>query len=237
MFKAIFTPFFFTFVNPYIWYMLIVLLFTSTICLVFKSKQTLRDNKKIVYRIISIALIYTQLIRYQFLYESTITFNLASHLPFYICRVSAWVLLVHTVINSFVEFKLLSPFLFYWGATGLAGIIYPNGPIENILNLNQTFYIDHFTLGVFPFFLVAVEQYKPTLKHVFVISGIMFAMLLMFIPLNNLWDTDYFYLKNQSIFGILFPGTSSAIFAFVHSLTAMVFFSGYYYMFKDREYL
>lgn len=234
MIRAIFTPFYFTFVNPYIWYVFIVFLFTSAIYFVFNLKDSLKDNKKLIYRIVSIILIYTQLLRYQFIYDSSVSFDIVTHLPFYICRISAWVLLVHTSVNSFVEFKLLTPFLFYWGATGLAGIIYPNGPIDNIPTLTQTFYIDHFLLGIFPFFLVAVEKYKPTMKHVFVISGIMFAMLLMFIPLNGIWGTDYFYLANQSIFGVLFPGSSSVTFAFVHSLAALCFFSIYYFAFREK---
>jgi hypothetical protein len=67
------------------------------------------------------------------------------------------------------------------------------------------------------------------------ILGLMFGILLLFIPINIAMDSDYFYLRDQSIFGILFPGQSSIVFALAHTLAASLFFYGYYALFKNFD--
>ena len=64
----------------------------------------------------------------------------------------------------------------------------------------------------------------------------MALLLYVFIPINNLIGADYFYLKDQSIFGVIFPGASSFIYATVHYVVVFGFFSLYYLWFKDKKY-
>ncbi len=87
-----------------------------------------------------------------------------------------------------------------------------------------------------PFFLVVYQGYRPNKRDMFIITGIMALLLYAFIPINNFFGTDYFYLKDQSIFGDVFPGLSSFVFATVHYLVVLVFFSIYYFWFKNKDY-
>ncbi|MCF7925168.1 MAG: YwaF family protein [Candidatus Izimaplasma sp.] len=169
---------------------------------------------------------YTQLTRYVFaLFRDGFLIN--ESLPFYVCRISSVILLYY----FFTKDRRVMPFLFFWGATGLAGIIYPNGPIDNIANLTETFFIDHYLLAITPFYLVLYESYVPTKKDVYKITVLMAIMLYIFIPINYVLNTDYFYLKDQSIFGVLFPNSSSLFFATVHYLVAFGFFYLYYLLY------
>lgn len=227
--------FYFTLLNPYLIFMFIVLLFSGTIYAIFTYQEFIAKHKKTILTIVMILLIWSQLVRYGYVLIRD-GFVLADYPPFFICRISSLVLLYYVISKD----KRVESFLFYWGATGLAGIIYPNGPIDNIANLTETFYIDHFLLGVTPFFLVVYQGFKPSRKNLFQITAVMLVVLLVFIPINNVLDTDYFYTKDQSIFGVLFPnlptsifGVStpnfpSVLFAFAHSTVALGFFTIYY---------
>ena len=111
----------------------------------------------------------------------------------------------------------------------------PNGPFSNIATLTETFYVDHFLLAVSPFFVVSIQGYKPKFVDSIKIALLMFALLLVFIPINNWMNTDYFYLKDQSIFAVVFGVQPSWVFALVHSLVAFGFFNLYYVLFKERD--
>lgn len=222
---------YFDFINPYIIYAFFVLLTAFVVYAIFNYRTFIVKHKKKILLIVSVLLIWTQLARYLgVLFRDG--FDFTENLPFYMCRLSVLVLLFYTLTGN----KKVESFLFYWGATGLAGIIYPNGPIENIANLTETFYIDHFLLAVIPFFLVVYEGYQPSKKDLFTITGIMALILYAFIPINSLIGADYFYLNDQSIFGVVFPGASSFAFATVHYLVVFGFFSLYYIWFKDKKY-
>lgn len=190
----------------------------------FMKKEFLTKNKKYVLMIATLLLLWTQYVRYVDLLFNGGEFNMAAHLPFYMCRVSAVVLLYYTITGD----KKVETFLFYWGSLGLAGILYPNGPISNIANLTEVFYIDHTLLTLIPVFLVVVQGYRPNLKGLFIIVGIMAAMLTLFIPINDMLNSDYFYLANQSIFGELFPNGGVAAFIITHCVAAGLFFYGNY---------
>ena len=148
------------------------------------------------------------------------------------CRISVVVLLYYVITKD----KRVESFLFYWGALGLAGVLYPNGEFTNSVNLTETFYIDHILLTVTLFFLIVYQKYVPTFKDVIIISSLMFVILVSFIFFNQLLDTDYFYLEDQSIFAVLFGQQPKVLFAFVHSIVAMGFFSAYYIMFRNKEF-
>lgn len=234
--------------------MTIVLAFTFTIYAIFHYRDFITKHKKSLMTIAMILLIWTQIARYIgiFFKEDTywsfwifnfkiVSFSLATHLPFYICRLSVVVLLYYLITKD----KRVESFLFYWGATGLAGIIYPNSSyMGNIANLTETFYIDHFLLGITPYFLVVYQGYKPVKKDLFVITGVMFVILASFIPINNLLNTipnlestaDYFYVKDQSIVADIFPGLPSIVFVMIHTIAVFGFFSAYFFLFKDKKY-
>ena len=148
------------------------------------------------------------------------------------CRISVVVLLYYLITKD----KKVESFLFYWGALGLAGVLYPNGDFTNSVNLTETFYIDHIILTVTPFFLVLYQKYVPTFKDAIIISVLMFAILVSFIFLNQVLETDYFYLEDQSIFAVIFGKQPKVVFALVHSFVALGFFSAYYMLFKNKEF-
>ena len=247
----------FDFINPYITYMFVVLAFVFGVWAIFNKKEFISKHKNTFMNIALILLIWTQFARYAgiFFEEDTTwsflifnfkikTFSYASHLPFYICRLSVLVLLYYLITKD----KRVESFLFYWGATGLAGVIYPNGAIVNIFNLTETFFVDHFLLAITPFFLVVYQGYRPSSKDVFIITGLMFAILTLFIPINNVLSTaltnltgsevavDYFYVKDQSIVNELFGDLPSIIFVFIHTVTAYAFFNIYYFAFRNKEF-
>ena len=224
--------------------MVIVLLWALATYSLFTYRDFIIKHKSKILIIAAVLLSWTQLVRYVIVVIRD-GFILEMHLPFYVCRLSVVVLLYYVITKD----KRVESFLFYWGATGIAGDIYPNGPIDNIVNLTETFYIDHFLLGLSPFFLVVYQGYKPVKADLFRITGVMFVMLLVFIPLNNIMNTDYFYLKDRSIVGDIFPNLPtqiigvpfkdlpSVIFATIHSVVALGFFSLYFFTFKNKIFI
>ncbi|AIO18423.1 Integral membrane protein [Candidatus Izimaplasma bacterium HR1] len=247
----------FDFINPYITYLFVVLAFVFSIGAIFYRKEFITKHKKTIMNIAMVLLIWTQVARYAgIFFEQDTTWSLwffnfkitsfsyASHLPFYMCRLSVLVLLYYLVTKD----KRVESFLFYWGATGLAGVIYPNGEIINIFNLTETFFIDHFLLAIAPFFIIVYQGYRPSKKDAFIIAGLMFAILTLFIPINNVMTNvltssngeevlvDYFYVKDQSIVKVVLGNIPSILFVFMHSLAALGFFSVYYKLFKNKEY-
>ena len=131
--------------------------------------------------------------------------------------------------------KRVESFLFYWGGLGLAGVIYPNGPFDNIANLTETFYIDHYLLTMSPFFLVTVEGYRPSKSDALLIAAVMIVMLSMFVPINYMMKSDYFYLRDQSIFSSIVPNSPITLFIVVHTAAAYGWFSLYYWIFRDYK--
>lgn len=219
------------FVNPYLVYAFFVLLTAFLANQIFVRKEFLIKNKKNVLIIATVLLVWTQYVRYVDLLFFGGEFKMGEHLPCYMCRVSAVVLLYYTITGD----KRVETFLFYWGALGLAGVIYPNGPINNIMNLTEVFYIDHVMLTLIPIFLVVVQGYRPSVKGVFIIVGVMAIMLLSFIPINNVLGADYFYLANQSIFGIMFPNAGVIAYIITHCTAAGLFFYGIYKLFRNYD--
>jgi uncharacterized membrane protein YwaF len=250
----------FDFINPWITYLFVLGSFVFVFWAIFHRQDFIRKHKKTIISIAMVLLIWTQFARYAgvFFEEDTTwsflifnfkvkAFSWGTHLPFYVCRLSVVVLLYYTITKD----KKVEPFLFFWGATGLAGVLYPNSnDIYNIYNLTETFFIDHFLLAVTPFFLVVYQGYRPSLKDAVKISLVMFAILTIFIPLNNIitdiinidgYQVDYFYVIDQSIVGVLSEQLfgkklPSIVFVLIHSITALGFFSIYYQVFRNKNY-
>jgi len=212
-------------------YAIVILSAAFSIYAIFNYKDFINKHKRRIFTIAAILLVWSQFARYLGVFLRG-DFLITESLPFYVCRLSSLVLLYYALTKD----KRVESFLFYWGATGMAGVIYPNGPMENIANLTETFYIDHFLLAITPFFLVVYQGYKPNVKDLFIIVGVMAAILLAFIPINNLMGADYFYLNNQSIIGVVFPGLSSYVFILIHCLVALGYFSIYYFTFRNKNY-
>jgi len=236
---------YFDFVNPYLMYLITVGVTIFLIRSIFYKREFITKHKKKILLIVTILLLWTQFARYAGIFftggrEWSVWFfnfkihgfNLRSHLPFYMCRISVVVLLYYLITKD----KKVESFLFYWGALGLAGVLYPNGDFTNSVNLTETFYIDHIILTVTPFFLVLYQKYVPTFKDAIIISVLMFAILVSFIFLNQVLETDYFYLEDQSIFAVIFGKQPKVVFALVHSFVALGFFSAYYMLFKNKEF-
>lgn len=223
--------FYFDFMNPYIIYFFFLFFAVFTVYAMFHFQNFFIRNRKVLLWIVAILLVWSQGMRYLGV-AIRYGFDFTDDLPFYICRFSGFILMLYALTGS----KKLESFLFYWGATGIAGILYPNGAITNVANLTETFYIDHFLLTVTPFYLVLYQGYKPSFKDVFYITGFMAVVLLVFIPINALLNADYFYLVRQSIVGELFPGLPSIVFILIHCTVAFIFFSAYYFIFRRKKY-
>ncbi|MBN2604788.1 MAG: YwaF family protein [Bacilli bacterium] len=222
---------YFDFVNPYFIYFFFLFLAIFTVYAMFAYQNFFKKHEKIIIFIVTVLLIWSQGMRYLGVAIKD-GFDITENLPFYICRFSGFVLMIYALTGS----KKLESFLFYWGATGLAGILYPNGEISNIANLTETFYIDHFLLTITPFYLVVYRGYKPSFKDVVYITVFMALLLLMFIPVNMILDADYFYLTRQSIVGEILPGLPVVVFILIHCVTAFIFFSTYYLLFRSKNY-
>ncbi|MBU1019849.1 MAG: YwaF family protein [Firmicutes bacterium] len=223
--------FYFDFINPYIIYFFFLFFAIFTIYSIFHHQDFFRKNQKVILFIVTLLLIWSQGMRYIGVAIRD-GFDVTEDLPFYICRFSGFVLMLYALTGN----KKLESFLFYWGATGLAGILYPNGAMSNIANLTETFYIDHFLLTVTPFYLVVYRGYRPSFKDVVYITGFMSVLLLAFIPINSVLHSDYFYLTRQSIVGEIFPGLPVIVFVLIHCTTAFIFFSIYYLLFSKKNY-
>lgn len=256
----------FDFINPYITYVIGVIFFTFSVWMIFNKREFIFKHKNSIFTIATILLIWTQFARYvgMFFDEnvewSFLIFNFKidgfgwqTHLPFYICRFSVVVLLYYVITRD----KRVESFLFFWGATGIAGVLYPDSAdVYNIYNLKETFFIDHYLLAVTPFFLVMYQGYRPSKSDAFKIACVMFVILTAFIPINNILtklididgvQVDYFYLNNQSIVGeitqrlfdsniIPINELPSIIFALIHSIAAFGFFMVYYTIFRNRNF-
>lgn len=231
--------------------MLVISLFLISLYMIFAKGELITRNKNKIFHIVMVLLIWTQFARYIGIFFDTdihwsiwifnfriVAFNWATHLPFYVCRLSVVVLLYYVITKD----KRVESFLFYWGATGIAAIFYPNGNIQNILQLTETFYIDHYFLSLTPFFLVVYQGYRPSIRNLFIITGVMFFILTVFIPINDGLDLifasedfDYFYVKDQSIVRVIFGEVPQIVFVMIHTFAAFCFFSIYYFMFKNTK--
>ncbi len=129
---------YFDFINPYLWYITIIILYFTSVFFIFLRKDFITRNQNYIRVFIMVLLIWSQLARYGF---SIIRdgFNPEIYFPFFICRISSLVLTYYFITKD----RKVESFLFYWGILGVAGVLYPNGPISNIANLTETFYIDH----------------------------------------------------------------------------------------------
>lgn len=221
---------YFDFINPYLVYSVYVLFTAFSIYAIFTKKDWFKRNRNIIFIIVSVLLTWTQIARYFVVYLNG-NFTLESSLPFFMCRISVLVLLYY----AYTKDNRMHSFLFYWGALGIAGVLYPNGPIDNIANLTETFFIDHYLLTIIPFYLVSIEGYQPIKKDMFFIAGLMGVILFLFIPINNWIDADYFYLADQSIFAVIIPNAPIPLFILVHTLMALVFFNFYYMWFGKKQ--
>lgn len=247
----------FDFINPLITYVFVLSAFAYCVWAIFNKREFISKHKNTIITIAMILLIWTQFARYAgvFFEEDTSwtfwifnfkiqAFNWGTHLPFYVCRLSVVVLLYYTITKD----KRVESFLFFWGATGLAGVLYPNSiDIYNIYILTETFFLDHFLLAVTPFFLVVYQGYKPSVSDAAKIAMVMFVILSIFIPLNGLiaewinveyYKVDYFYVNDQSIVGVISESVfgkklPSIVFVLIHSLAAYGFFYIYYALFRN----
>lgn len=214
---------FFDFINPYVVYIGYNLLTIVTIYLIFTKKEWILAHQKTIWIVVTILLVYSQIARY-FLTFLVGRFTLEEGLPFFVCRISSLFLTFY----MFKPVDKVRPLLFFWGATGILGVLVPNGSISNIAMLTETFFIDHYLLAVTPFYLLHINHYKPKFNDALVTTIIFALLLFSFIPLNNLLNADYFYLKDQSVLQYILPGLSQPMFVVIHTIGMFLFFMIYY---------
>ena len=216
---------YFDFLNPHIIYIIYNLLFFMTLYfLLVKSNWFIKHDRTLL-KLVAVLLIYTQILRYV-IPLATGSFDVAEHLPFHICRISALLLLFALLF----KIEKLHPILFYLAGTGIWGVLIPNGAIAEIVELTEIFFIDHFILALTPFYLLVVKKYRPEYHFTYYITFfVMFAMAL-FLQLNRLFDFEYFHFRDIIIARTFLPALSVELFIVLFNLAMFVFFNILYYV-------
>ncbi len=218
---------YFDFINPYIIYSAYVTITIGLIVFIFRRPEGIKQYKKPLLTIVAILLIYTQTMRY--LYPIFIgTFTWQESLPFYVCRITSPVLLYYAITRD----KRVEGFLYFLGGTGIWGVFIPNGPIANIGELTEYFFIDHLLLGLTSFYLIKVERYAPSYNTLVMFTFMFGVTLFLFMPLNLYLGTEYFHKRDLDIARTIFPGVSYITFGILLTIALFIFFNIYYFMAK-----
>lgn len=217
----------FDFFNPFAIYITFNLLTIVSVGLVLAKKDFIERHRKAILKAAAVLLAYTQSQRY-ILPLWTGTFSFEESLPFFTCRITTPILLYYTL----TEERRCEPLLFYLGGTGIMGVFIPAGPIDNIPELTEYYFIDHYLLGLTPFYLVAVKGFSPSYRQAVVVTLVFALAMLAFLPLNRVLDTDYFHWRDMQLARKIIPGITPLWFTFLLTLALFSFFNLYYLMAK-----
>ena len=212
----------FDFAPPLVIYLFYNILTFTTIVAVFKKKDFLIRNERLVLFSAALFFIYSQFIRYG-LGAINGTFSFKEDLPFYVCRVSSLIFFLYLTTRH----PRLHNALYFIAATSIIGVLVPSGPLENIPTLHETYFIDHYILSVLPFFLLVTRDFRPDVRKAFIYALLFLAVFIVAIPLNRLYGTDYFHLESQNIATDIIPGMHPLVFAFAFAAAMALFFALY----------
>ncbi len=215
----------FDFADPTLIYLVYNLLTFALLFAMVRHRAFLRKHDRTVLWVIFALLAYSQLIRYG-MPILTNTFLVAEHLPFQTCRVSSVVLLYYLVRRD----ERAHPWVFYLTATGIWGVFITNGSIAAIPELTEYYFIDHTLLGLMPFYLLLVKDYRPSYRLVYVIPLALLTTTTLFIPINAWLGGEYFHLGNVTIARLILPGISPIGFFILLSLALFVYFNILYWI-------
>jgi len=123
-------------------------------------------------------------------------YSLAYSLPFQICRVVIWLI----IIQYFVRKDFLNQAIFYMGLFAYAAFIYPVGihPVWHMAG--WAFFILHAANVLFPFAMHYAVGFVPSLKGVFQAYLIFVAYFFFVYFLNPVVGGNYFFIDNRPFF-------------------------------------
>lgn len=123
-------------------------------------------------------------------------YSLAYSLPFQICRMVIWLI----IIQFFIRKDFLNQAIFYIGLFAYAAFIYPIGihPVWHMAG--WSFFILHAANVLFPVAMHFAMDFVPSLKGVFQ-AYLVFVIYFFFVYfLNPLVDGNYFFINNRPFF-------------------------------------
>jgi len=205
----------FDFANPYLIYVVYNALVIVTVLSFFRFKGFFQRNETAVLRLSGVVLLYSQVVLYILpLADGRYT------LPFFICRITTLLVLFYFFFGG----RFLHAILFFFGSTGLFAVWIPAGPIENIANLTEYYFIGHFFVAVFPFYLVAVKNYRPKRSTAIAMAIGFGVFLAAFIPWNEAMGWNYFFLSHRNPLFDLFSWMNYYVFAVLHAIGLLLWF-------------
>ncbi len=213
------------FISPYIIYALYAGVTAFAIGCLLKKAEFFRLHKPFILATALFAMIYTVLFRYVEPMTAG-AFLMRRDLPFYVCRGTSLILLVYFLSRL----KPLHHILYFLGGTGIFGVLVPAGPIDNIANLREIYFIEHFLLAIFPFYLLVVERYTPSFKQGVYITVGTLVVLFAFIPINEYMSWPYFFMSNANFFKEFWPSMSWEAFLLLKTLGIFIFIVIYYHL-------
>ncbi len=210
----------FDFADPVLIYVAYNLLTFTLLCLLFRYRERLREHDRTVRWVVFGLLAYSQVVRYGLpLLQGS--FLMSENLPFQTCRISSAVLLYYLVRPD----RRIHPLVFYLTATGIWGVFITNGSISEIPELTEYYFIDHAILGLTPFYLLLVKDYRPTYRMAYTLPLALLTVSTLFIPINTWLGAEYFHLGNIHIARAVFPDVTPFGFLILLNLAMFVYFN------------
>ena len=196
--------------------------------LVIWKRDYIRENKHVILPFVGV-LVLTQIQRYVLNILAMETIDWFKWIPYEICRLGALLSLAFCL----TKYKKLIPFVFVFSMFGFTAVLAPDGDLFELSYgqfIRPKFTYDHLILTVMPFYLIAVEGFKPTFKNLRYALGAFIVLLVGAMIFNPIVEMDWFYFSSQpvssDIFGQLadlpFLGVFLATLALLTSIYVLV---------------
>ena len=120
-------------------------------------------------------------------------YTLESSLPFQICRVVVWLIIIQCIVRK----SILNHIISYFGLFAAAAFIYPIGiwPYYNIAGV--AFFIMHAMNVIFPLIMFLSGEFKPSIKGALIASGAFLLYYISTLGINALLDANYFFIHGR----------------------------------------
>ena len=204
-----------------------IYLFVTVFAVVFViiKRDYIRENKHVILPFVGI-LALTQIQRYVLGVLAMEEINWYKWIPYEICRIGALLSLIFGITN----YKKLIPFVFVFSMFGFTAVLAPDGDIFELTYgqfIRPKFTYDHLILTVMPFYLIAVEGFRPTFKNLKYALGTFALLLVGAMIINPMVEMDYFYFSSQPVSSDIFGQLSDLPFLGVFLATTVILTSLY----------
>ncbi len=204
----------FDFANPYLIYVMYVSFTFFSIYALFKWHEVFRRHRKLVYTVAFVALLYAQFARYAIPYlEGRPT------LPFYITRIASIAALIYLAIGK----RSWDGFIFFLSVNNFWPVLIPNGPIETIRILDESFFIDHYVASLLAVYILTARDYIPKMRDLLMASGLLGTFIISFAFINPLMGWGYFFMNEHNPLFDLFSWMTFLIFALLLTAGVVLF--------------